>query len=366
MAFDWATFFVKVVTPAIIGSFIIMNVFIYIDTKVRMFKESSMKVYGYIFFFLFRFFITYSIAYNMGFFPITHIKISTLETDLNLAWAVLAIVWLPEVLAVLEWGLFFSVFALAGLGASLFIDYSYFRGWEILPKIGPVSIVMIVMIILSVRYFSNYSLNEIKHFRRFKPLRLILDISEASFACIGGIILWRYLINTNLYKRKIVPILEKIENFTSAVQVLTIIIVSLIQFPIVPYWLQITIAISAPISFIAIGILVSRHKWYAWKTVFEIYTEEFSSQALTIYQSITKKIQNNKKFIPVIYWALIGNWFTILIAIYDIYSVIYNIIPDIMIVLPLLAILAIKYTLSMINATVVIIKRKQLQTPSHQ
>ncbi len=360
MEFDIYSFLIKIVTPAVIGSFIILNVFLYIDTKIKMIKTSTTKVYLTIFFFLFRFFITYSIAYNFEIFPVIHISLSTIEADVNAAWLALAIIWLPELIAVIQWGLFFSVFALAGLGASLFFDYTYFSNIEILPKIGPLSIIMIILIILSVRYFSNYSLNEIKHFRRFKPFRVILDISEASFACIGGIIIWRHLLNTDLYRDRIAPFLDRIENFTSGVQVIVIIMVSILQFPAVPQWLQFVILISAPISFTAVGILISQNRWYAWKSVFEIYTEEFSSQSLTIYQALKKNKKEGKRIlIPMIYWALLGNWFTILIALYDIYTVIYNIIPDMFIVFPLLSILALKYLSSMIRATTIIIRGKE-------
>jgi len=289
-------------------------------------------------------------------FPTVHISYSTFDFDINSAWIVLAIIWLPELIAVIEWGLFFSVFALAALGAAMFLDFTYFSNIEILPKIGPTSLIMIVMILFSVRYFSNYSLNEIKHFRKYRPLRIVISIAEASFSCIGGILIWKYFLTTRFYKKKLTRILDKIETVTAAVQVITIIAVSFIQFPIVPLWLQVIIIISAPVGLISISILLIKNRWYAWKTVFEIYTEEFSSQVLTIFKTVTETPGVDKiKYLPIIYWALIGNWFTIAIALYDIFTVLYNIIPDLAVVIPLLGILALKYVSSMIYATKIIL-----------
>lgn len=359
MQLDLSKIVVEILFPALIGLFVIGNMFMYLEEKSEQFKKmgiKSRKYFFYTLFFLFRFFLTYSIAYNFDLFPQVEVVYSTIHAEVNLAWIILAFIWLPEIIAVLEWALFFSVFALAGLGAAMFIDYSYFSDRLIFPYIGPLSLVMIIAIILSVRYFSNYSLNEIKRFRRFRFLSFIIDIAEASFACIGGIFLWKVVIDSKFYKNVVSKFLDKIESSVAAFQVLTIILVAFLQFPVVPYWLQLIIIISGPVGFISVIILILKHRWYAWKLVFEVYTEEFSSQSLTIFQTIVERGKEVfKKYRPIVYWALLGNWFTIAIALYDIYSVIITIIPDVAVTLPVLGILALKYVSSMIHATKIIL-----------
>jgi len=352
---DLSQFILEVFLPAVIGIFIFANIFIYIDIKSEMLKRAgaySRKHIAYVFLFMFRFLLTYSIAYNFEMFPMVKIAYSMFQFDINLAWVILACIWIPEIIAVIEWAFFFSVFALAGLGAALFIDYSYLSDYEIFPYIGPFSFIMIVAILLSVRYFSNYSLNEIKNLRKLILQRIIIDIAEASFACIGGAMLWKYVINSQVYRTKFSRFLDKIESATAAFQVLTIILVSFIQFPVVPAWLQPIILVSSPIGLMSVCILLYKHRWYAWKLVFEVYTEEFSSQSLTIFQTLVEKGINERiKYKAIVIWALIGNWFTIAIALYDIFSVVYTIIPDLAIALPVLAVLALKYVSSMIRAT---------------
>lgn len=299
-----------------------------------------------------RFFVSFIILSKMEIFPAMLVSFHNYSFMVNYAFIVVALIWLPEIIALMLWGVIFAVFALAGLGASLFIDYLYFGDIAILwGKVGPISLIMIAMIILSFRYFSNYSIREIvKMAQKVALIRKVLLLSSVTYLLIGGGVFWRAFISSKIYKKYISVLLDKIENMTAAISVIIILLALPLQFPKIPLLVKILILINAPIAFTAVVILLAEKKFGAWKAVFEIYTEEFSAQSLILKDKIAKK---NRKFLLV---ALIGNWAAIPIALYDVGSVMFWLLGDAFLVGIALLILGSRYISSMIEATREIIK----------
>ena len=319
---------------------------------------SEREIHKSILLFFVRFFVSFAILSKMEFFPAIPVSFHNYYFAVNYALIVVALIWLPEIIALMQWGIIFAVFALAGLGASLFIDYLYFSNTTILwGKIGPVSLIMIVLIILSFRYFSNYSIQEIvKMAQKISIFRRILIVSSVAYILIGGGILWRIFISSRLYRNHVAKLLDKIENTTAAISVIIILLTLPLQFPKIPLPVQVLILINAPIAFAAVAILLIENKFGAWKAVFEIYTEEFSAQSLILKERVAKK---NHKFLII---ALIGNWAAIPVALYDVGSVMFWLLGDIFLVGIALLILGFRYISSMVGATKEImeeIKKKQ-------
>jgi len=300
--------------------------------------------------FLVRFFASFLILSHMENFSIHEFTIHEQTLFINDALILVALIWLPEILAVIQWGIIFCVFALAGLGAAIIIDRLYFYNYYVWGGFGPISTLILILIVLSFRYFSNYSINEIiKMAKNIKLLRYILLLASIAFILIGGGVLWRLLISSRFYKEKLSKLLDHIETATTAISVIVILFVLPLQFPQTPLWIQILIIINAPIAFAAVGILLVNNRFKAWKAVFEVYTEEFSAQSLIIKDMIA----NRKKFLMI---ALIGNWAAVPVALYNIGTVIFWIINDLLLTIVAVVILGYRYISSMIDATIEITK----------
>jgi len=292
-----------------------------------------------------RFVASFLLLAKTELFPVVQLSLFGFDLSISLSIIIFLLIWVPEIITLVLWGIIFSVFALAGLGAALFIDYLYFSDLAILwGKIGPIGLFMIVLIILSFRYFSNYSIREIINMaRRRSILRGILLFSSVAYMLIGGGIIWRVLIRSRIYRDSIAPILEKIETATAAISVLIILLTLPFQFPTIPIPIRILIIINTPIAFSAVIILLQRGKFKAWKAVFEIYTEEFAMQSLIVKD----KIKQPKLMLI----ALIGNWAAIPIALYDVGITVYWLIGDLILTIIALIILGSRYISSMIRAS---------------
>jgi len=296
--------------------------------------------------FLIRFIVTVLILLHLQFFPRFPLPILGIDMEINSGLITLGAVWLPEILAIIQWGIIFAVFALAGLGASLLIDHLYFPDHCYIWGFGPLSIIMVILIVLSFRYFSNYSVREIINMaKKVRLLRKILLFACVSFILIGGGVFWGLFISSKVYRNTISSILDKIETTTAAVSVIIILLTLPLQFPKNPLPIQILILLNAPVAFAAVAILLVKNKFRAWKDVFEVYTEEFAAQSLIIKDKIRAK---NKKFLII---ALIGNWAAVPVALYNIGCVIYWVISDILLVILAVLGVGVRYISSMISAT---------------
>ncbi len=311
--------------------------------------------------FFIRLFMSFVLLAKMEYFPSHTYMVYGHDIVLNMSLIIVAILWIPEIIALVQWAIFFSVFGLAGLGAAIFLDIVLYDliGFNIWfgGKLGVVGLLMVILIVASFRYFANYSIGEIMRIaEKVSIQRIIVLISGISYMMIGGGILWRWIIASNIYRQKISPILDKIETTTAAISVIIIIGILPAQILSVPIWLMILIFVNMPIAFTAIIILIKEHKFGAWKQVFEIYTEEFAGQSLTISRKI-----KDKKWLKI---ALVGNWAAIPIALYDVGTALLWIINDIFIVIVCLVVLGAKYISSMLEATREILKRATTASPN--
>jgi len=306
--------------------------------------------------FIIRFIISFLLLAKSEYFEKRYITLFGYGFEVNIAYILVALLWIPEIIALLQWALFFSVFGLAGLGAAIYLDLILFNVFgvelRIFGRFGPISGIMLVLIIASFRYFSNYSIGEIMRIaERAKFQRIIVLLSGVSYMLIGGGFIWRVVIESNIYQRKISPILDKIETFTAATSVLVIIVTLPMQMLNAPVWICILVLINAPVAFSAVAILLLKHGFRAWKHVFEIYTEEFAAQSLTLMEALGRS-----KWRSLLKIALIGNWAAVPVALYDIGVVIWWLLHDVLLVCGGLMILGIKYVSSMVTATKKIIR----------
>ena len=325
-----------------VSIFMIINAAIYSRTK------RDVKL---VMIFFARYILTLIVIEIRTVLPVSTIIYNEFTLDINIGWFILAVIWLPELIAIISWGFFFALFALAATGAALFIDYFYFSNLQLYFGIGPITLVTLVLILVSFRWFANYGISEIiKIADKSKLFKVILTISEASYATIGGALLWRIFKDTGIYEKYIDPLFDKLEKGAAAVQIAIILFAAIIQFPTSPLWLQVILILSVPVGTLAIIILLATRGMTAWKEVFEIYTEEFSSQSISIKAWLDqKKTLKHRKFFLI--WALIGNWTTIIVAIIEIGSVVYMLFGDFFVELAIIVILIIKYVFSMIKAT---------------
>jgi len=300
--------------------------------------------------FLVRFSVSFILLAETELFPVLQMSIYGYSFAISLSIIIVILIWIPEIITLILWGIIFAVFALAGLGAALFIDYLYFGNNLFLwGKVGPIGLLMIVLIVLSFRYFSNYSIGEIvKMAKRHTSLKIILLFSSISCILIGGGVLWRVFINSKIYRDYLSGFLDKVENATAAISVMIILLTLPLQFPSIPLPVRILILINAPIAFSAVMILLIEKRFGAWKTIFEIYTEEFAAQS-----TILKERISNPKIMLV---ALVGNWAAIPIALYDVGATVYWLLGDLLLTFGALIILGLRYISSMIQATKEIVK----------
>jgi len=292
-----------------------------------------------------RFIISFLLLAKTELFPVVQLNLFGFDLSISLSIIIFLLIWVPEIITLVLWGIIFSVFALAGLGAALFLDYLYFSDMTILwGKVGPIGLIMMTLIILSFRYFSNYSIREIINMARNRYfLRGTLLFSSVAYMLIGGGVLWRGLIKSRIYRNSIAPILDRIETATTAISVLIILLTLPFQFPTIPIPIRILIIINVPIAFSAVIILLRKGGFRAWKAVFEIYTEEFAMQSLIVKD----KIKRPKLMLI----ALIGNWAAIPIALYDVGITVYWLIGDLILTIIALIILGSRYISSMIRAS---------------
>ena len=161
----------ELVVPSILQIVIIGIVTIWIVINLLFFRKMYHRernvlneLYSYdeirtsIIIFFVRFIATVLILLHLKFFPRFPLPFLGVDMEINSGLITLGAIWLPEILAVIQWGIIFAVFALAGLGASLLIDHLYFPNYCFVWGFGPLSIIIVILIVLSFRYFSNLSL----------------------------------------------------------------------------------------------------------------------------------------------------------------------------------------------------------------